>query len=130
MKELTSEKYAETLKTWRSLREISFNILPVTTAHFKAAAALLDATDLNLRAGDALHLAIAADHKLRLLTLDTRMAQAAEAIGVGDSGIAACACFTRNSATGTLEEIEGNKLEIAFEQARRKRVMDSFVKVE
>ncbi|WP_420607972.1 type II toxin-antitoxin system VapC family toxin [Novosphingopyxis sp.] len=82
MKELTSEKYAETLKTWRSLREISFNILPVTTAHFKAAAALLDATDLNLRAGDALHLAIAADHKLRLLTLDTRMAEAAEAIGV------------------------------------------------
>ena len=28
---------------------------------------------------------------------------------------------------GTIAEIEGNKLEIDFEQAGRKRVMDSFV---
>lgn len=80
--ELTNEKYAETLEAWRGLRETSFTILPVTAAHFKAAASLLDATDLNLRAGDALHLAIAVDHKLRLLTLDTHMAETAEAIGV------------------------------------------------
>ena len=31
---------------------------------------------------------------------------------------------------GPIAEIEGNKLEIDFEQAGRKRVMDSFVSVE
>ena len=35
--------------------------------------------------------------------------------------------FHQKFGYGTIAEIEGNKLEIDFEQAGRKRVMDSFV---
>ena len=35
--------------------------------------------------------------------------------------------FHQKFGYGRIEEIEGNKLEIEFEQAGRKRVMDSFV---
>ncbi len=79
---LTADQHTAAAAQWRKSREESFTRLPVTTAHFDSASSLLDRTDLNLRAGDALHLAIAADHKLRLLTLDTRMADAAVAMGV------------------------------------------------
>ena len=37
--------------------------------------------------------------------------------------------FHQKFGYGTIAEIEGNKLEIDFEQAGRKRVMDSFVSV-
>ncbi len=37
--------------------------------------------------------------------------------------------FHQKFGYGTIEEIEGNKLEIEFEAAGRKRVMDSFVTV-
>ena len=37
--------------------------------------------------------------------------------------------FHQTFGYGTVEQIEGNKLEIEFEQAGRKRVMDTFVEV-
>lgn len=37
--------------------------------------------------------------------------------------------FHQKFGYGTIAEIEGNKLEIDFEQAGRKRVLDSFVSV-
>ena len=37
--------------------------------------------------------------------------------------------FHQKFGYGTIEEIEGNKLEIEFEKAGRKRVMDSFVTI-
>ena len=37
--------------------------------------------------------------------------------------------FHQKFGYGKVEEIEGNKLEIEFEQAGRKRVMDTFVEV-
>jgi len=38
--------------------------------------------------------------------------------------------FHQKFGYGVIAEIEGNKLEIDFEQAGRKRVMDSFVNIE
>lgn len=60
----------------------SFALLPVTSAHFRAAARLADQHSLGLRAGDALHLAIASDKGAILCTLDRRLAAAGKALGV------------------------------------------------
>ena len=54
----------------------SFVVLPVTTSHFRTAARFVDRHELGLRAGDALHLATAADHGAAVHTLDRRLAEA------------------------------------------------------
>jgi DNA helicase II / ATP-dependent DNA helicase PcrA len=55
----------------------------------------------------------------------------ASAISLGNKGrddlSVGLRVFHQKFGYGTIEEIEGNKLEIEFEQAGRKRVMDSFV---
>ncbi|MES2095718.1 MAG: UvrD-helicase domain-containing protein [Pseudomonadota bacterium] len=57
----------------------------------------------------------------------------ASAISLGNKGrsdlILGMRVFHQKFGYGTIAEIEGNKLEIEFEQAGRKRVMDSFVTV-
>ncbi len=60
----------------------AMDVVPVTTAHFRYAARLADQHELGLRAGDALHLAIASDVGATLWTLDNRLARAGEALGV------------------------------------------------
>ena len=50
--------------------------------HFEAATALLNRSNKALRGGDALHLAIAADAGAILCTLDRRMAEAGQALGL------------------------------------------------
>lgn len=57
------------------LRETA-TLIPIDRHHFKAAADFLSRSSSNLRAGDALHLAIAADAGARLVTFDRRMAEA------------------------------------------------------
>lgn len=57
-------------------------VLTVTTDHFHAAARYAEQQDLMLRAGDALHLAIAAAQGATLLTLDRRLYDAGLAVGV------------------------------------------------
>ena len=61
----------------------SFAMLPVMEAHFTAAARLADQAALGLRAGDALHLAIASGSGATVVTRDRRMAEAAIAAGMG-----------------------------------------------
>lgn len=56
-------------------------ILPVTAGHFHQAARYADRHDLGLRASDALHLAVAAEHRATLFTLDRRMYAAARSLG-------------------------------------------------
>ncbi len=56
--------------------------LSISAAQFRAAARFADQHKLGLRAGDALHLAIASDHGATIATLDKRLAQAALALGV------------------------------------------------
>ena len=59
----------------------SFRTLPVPERAFRTAARFADRSDLGLRAGDALHLAITADEGLVLATLDRRLAGAGAAVG-------------------------------------------------
>ncbi len=58
------------------------DVLPVTRGHFTLAARFAERHELSLRGGDALHLAVCADHGASLLTLDRRMREAAMALGV------------------------------------------------
>ena len=55
---------------------------PSPPPEFRVAARIADQHKLGLRAGDALHLAIAADHGATIATLDKRLADAALALGV------------------------------------------------
>jgi predicted nucleic acid-binding protein len=60
----------------------SFAVLPVTSLQFRTAARFADQFALGLRAADALHLAICADHGATLCTLDRRLSEAGPALGV------------------------------------------------
>jgi uncharacterized protein len=60
----------------------SFTMLPVSGPQFRTAARFADQTVLGLRAGNALHLAICADHGATLCTLDRRLSAAGPALGV------------------------------------------------
>ena len=73
---------AESLAAFTRLSAESFEILPISGAQFRTAARFADQYALGLRAGDALHLAIAVDHGATIVTLDHRLAEAATALGV------------------------------------------------
>ena len=57
-------------------------VLPISGLHFRMAARFADQHGLGLRAGDALHLAICADHGAALRTLDRRLGEAGPVLGV------------------------------------------------
>ena len=59
----------------------SFEILLVTGSHFRTAARLADRYASGLRAGDALHLAIAIEYGATLSTLDKKLAEAGAELG-------------------------------------------------
>lgn len=73
---------AEALAMFARLCADSLAVLPVSRAQFRAAARLADQHALGLRAGDALHLAICADRGAALCTLDRRLGEAGQALGV------------------------------------------------
>lgn len=79
---LTETHRAEALAAFTSLVEQSFTVLAVARADFRAAAHFADQSGLGLRAGDALHLAIASAHGATLCTLDRKLLQAAPAVAV------------------------------------------------
>jgi predicted nucleic acid-binding protein len=70
------------LAVFTALVEASFQVLPVSGQDFRAAARLADQHATGLRAGDALHLAVASRHGARVRTLERGLAAAAEALGV------------------------------------------------
>ena len=57
-------------------------MLEVTGGNFCTAAKYVDQHALGLRAGDALHLAIASEHGASVHTLDQRLAAAGPALGI------------------------------------------------
>jgi len=73
---------AAALGIFNKLVAESFTVLPVTGGHFRTAARFVDQHALGLRAGDALHLAIASEHGATVHTLDQRLAEAGPALGV------------------------------------------------
>jgi uncharacterized protein len=73
---------ADALATFTRLAADSFTVLPVSGLQFRTAARFADQYVLGLRAGDALHLAICADHGAMLCTIDRRLSEAGSALGV------------------------------------------------
>lgn len=80
--ELTLEGRARASSEWQHMRESGLAELPIDAQAFSTAAEMVVRHDLGLRAGDALHLAVAAAHGCTLVTLDERMARAAPELGV------------------------------------------------
>jgi len=65
------------------LKSESLTVVPVIREHFLVAARFADQHGIVLRAGDALHIAIAAAQGATICTLDKRLAEAAITLGVG-----------------------------------------------
>jgi predicted nucleic acid-binding protein len=80
--QISVENRASALALFTRLAAESFILLPVTAVHFRTAARFADQVVLALRAGDALHLAIAGDKGANLCTLDRRLADGGLALGV------------------------------------------------
>jgi uncharacterized protein len=79
---LPIEERNEVLSFWRGALLPTFARLNVTPADFEMAGSFAERHDLNLRASDALHIAVAYAASAALVTLDKRMALAAVACGV------------------------------------------------
>lgn len=69
----------------------AFTVLPVSRRAFRAAGEMAGLVELRLRSGDALHIAVAAEHGSALATRDAAQAQAAEALGVPSRLVAGAA---------------------------------------
>lgn len=80
--QITLEQRAAALAMFNKLVAESFTVLSVTGGQFRAAARFANQHALGLRAGDALHLAIASQHGATVHTLDQRLAEAGPALGV------------------------------------------------
>ncbi len=63
----------------------SFSLLAVSSVHFRAAARFADRYSYGLRAGDALHLAIAGESSATVYTLDKRLARAGQELGIASA---------------------------------------------
>jgi predicted nucleic acid-binding protein len=80
--QISLEQRAAALAVLRQLTAESFTLLGATSGQFRTAARFVDQHALGLRAGDALHLAIASDHGASVHTLDQRLADAGPALGI------------------------------------------------
>lgn len=76
------DQRAAALALFNKLAAESFTVLGVSGGQFRAAAKFADQHALGLRAGDALHLAVASEHGATVHTLDRRLAEAGLALGV------------------------------------------------
>ena len=82
-KQLDKPAASAALAAFGEVGERYFNWLAVSPGDFKAASAYLEKWDLGLRAGDALHLAVAKSNGAKkLLTLDKVFVKAARETGV------------------------------------------------
>ena len=73
---------ADALAMFTTMSAETFTVLPISAAQFRTAARFADQHALGLRAGDALHLAICADHGATLCTLDRRLGEVGPALAV------------------------------------------------
>ena len=70
------------LSQFAQLLTDTFRVLPIEQSAFRTAARFCDQSQLKLRSGDALHLAICAEHGATICTLDQVLGQAAPVLGV------------------------------------------------
>ena len=80
--QLNAEHRAAALASFTRLTAETLHVLPVERASVRKAASFADQVALNLRAGDALHLAICAEHGATMCTLDHSLGKAAPQVGV------------------------------------------------
>lgn len=80
LKEIDASEQGRALAAFETMRLTSLEIFPVDRGHFVQAAGFGLRT--SLRAGDALHLAIASTNGVALYTLDKRLAAAGGQVGV------------------------------------------------
>lgn len=80
--QLSPDHRAAALALFTRLAVDSFTTLPVSSAHFQTAARFADQTELGIRAGDALHLAVARECGATLCTLDARLAESGALLGI------------------------------------------------
>jgi uncharacterized protein len=73
---------ADALAMFTRLATDSFAVVPVSRLQFRTAARFADQHRLGLRAGDALHLAVCADHGATLCTLNRRLRDACSVLGI------------------------------------------------
>lgn len=79
---ISLDQRAACLSAFNAMTADSLATLAVEARHFRMAAAFVDQQTLGLRAGDALHLAVAATHGASIHTLDRRLAEAGPLLGV------------------------------------------------
>jgi len=79
---LRIEDRANVTSLFTKLKAETLTVVPLSRDHFATAARYADQFALGLRAGDALHVAVAAEQGATICTLDTRLAKAATALGV------------------------------------------------
>lgn len=79
---ITAVHRAAALAKFSTLVTENFAVLSVSGLQFRSAARFADRYQLGLRAGDALHLAICADHGATLCTLDRSLGKADPDLGV------------------------------------------------
>lgn len=80
--EFTPEQCALALSIFNRMVTGSLTVLAVSREHFHTAALFAGRYELGLRAGDALHMAVAATQGACLYTLDKRLASAGAPLGV------------------------------------------------
>jgi predicted nucleic acid-binding protein len=81
-RQINLEQRAAALAMFHQLVSESFAVLEVAGSQFRTAAKFVDHHTLGLRAGDALHLAVASDNGATVHTLDQRLADAGPVLGV------------------------------------------------
>lgn len=82
MRQLDVASRANALAMFTTLVRDSFTLLPVAPEDYRAASRFADRHESGLRAGDALHLGIVANHGEHLLSLDRTQVKAAVALGI------------------------------------------------
>lgn len=78
---LPPDQHTAVLAGWRFMAMALFTMIPIGPAAFDAATRMTERHDLNLRAPDALHIAVARAAGYHLVTLDRTMADAARQLG-------------------------------------------------
>lgn len=81
MNRLTAEERHAAQRSYTTLSRASLALLPIRAAHFQTAALIVERADAGIRAGDALHLAVASANGLTLATLDKGFAAGAAQLG-------------------------------------------------
>lgn len=82
MRHLGESTRADVVAMFTALTRETFTVLPVAREDFRFAARLADQPGAGLRAGDALHIGIAANHGQQLLSLDRVQVKAATGAGI------------------------------------------------